>query len=79
MRGLLAALAMWGMAAAGQQAPTPTREYVYLGGRLVAVESIAPVAVTVDCNAAVALGSGETRTCTATVTGSTNTSVTLLR
>lgn len=61
--------------AAGQS--TPTREYIHLGGRMVAIENLASgVSVSVNCNSSVALGSGETRQCTSTVTGTTNTAVT---
>ena len=75
--GLMAVVAVLGCGRTAAGQTSLSREYVYFGGRMVALEDLAPnVSVAVNCNAGVALGSGETRQCTATVSGTSNNNVT---
>jgi len=65
---------LWAAIAGGQ---TPTREYIYFGGRVVAIENPppAPIVVTVSPASATA-SSGATVQFTSSVSGTTNTAVT---
>ncbi|MFZ5927619.1 MAG: NBR1-Ig-like domain-containing protein [Acidobacteriota bacterium] len=65
---------LWTAAAAGQ---TPTREYIYFGGRAIAIENPPPppIVVTVSPSSAT-VASGGTVQFTKTVTGTTNENVT---
>jgi hypothetical protein len=71
----LCALVLLGLSAVGLQAQQPSKEYIRLGGRVIAVENQQAISVAVSPPSAT-ISAGGQQQFTATVTGTTNTAVT---